>query len=237
MKERKGLVIALVLALGAIGTAGISVVLAEDEEVVSLDQVPAAVRTTIEQHAGQHPIAKIERETENGAVVYEVEQRVNGQEVEFQVSASGEYLGPEAEEADDDDDGEEDDAEENVAWDELPKAVQDGLATALGGATPEDLARELEHGLVTYEAEYEANGAEYAVKVSDNGNILESEERISAAELPAAVVDRLAHIAPNAEINEVELVTVTFYEIELKSKGKTREMRMFANGQRLDDDD
>ena len=236
MRKSKGLVIALVLALGAIGTAGISVVLAEDEEVVSLDQVPAAVRATIEQHAGQQPIAKIERETENGAVVYEVEQRVNGQEVEFQVSASGEYLGPEAEEADDDE-GEEDDAEENVAWDELPKAVQDGLATALGGATPEDLTRELEHGLVTYEAEYEANGAEYSVKVSDNGNILESEEKIPASALPTAVVDRLAHIAPNAEIKEVELVTVTFYEIELKSKGKTREMRMFANGQRLDDDD
>jgi uncharacterized membrane protein YkoI len=234
MKNPKSLALT-VLVIGAVGTAGISAVLAQEEEV-SLDQVPAAVRTTIEEHAGDHAIVEIEREMENGEVVYEVEQMVNGQEVEFLVSASGEYLGVEAEEGDDDN-GEEDEAEVEVAWDQIPKAVQDGLAAVLGGAAPDELTRELEGGVTVYEAEYELNGSEYSVEVSENGDVLESEVEIAPSSLPSAILERLAQSAPDAEIEEVELVTVSFYEVELTSQGKTHEVKMLANGQRLDDDD
>ena len=243
MRITTGVVAALALAVGTMGVLGLSAVFAEEEEVVSLDQVPAAVRATIEQHAGQNPIAKIERESEDGQVVYEVEQEVDGKEVEFQVSASGEYLGPEAEEADDEDEGKDDEneaeeeSEQTVPWDQLPKPVQDGLRAALGTIVPEEVTREEEEGLTEYEAEYTENGNEHSVSISESGDILESEVEIAASALPAAVIEQLALIAPNAEIKEAELVTVTFYEIELKAHGKTREVRILANGQRLDDDD
>ncbi len=239
MKKTIGSLIVFALALGTLGTVAISNALAE-AQVYSIDQLPAAVRTAIEQHAGQQPIAKIKRETEEGVVVYEIEQQVNGQEVEFQVSASGEYLGPEAEDADDDDDGEgaaEDQAEQAVTWDQLPKSVQDGLTAVLGATVPEKLTREVEDGFTTYEAEFETNGTEYSVKLSDTGDTLETEEKIATSSLPDGVVQRLAQIGPNAEVHEVQQVTVTFYEVELKSKGRTHEIRMLANGQRLDDED
>ncbi|MCC6695938.1 MAG: PepSY-like domain-containing protein [Candidatus Hydrogenedentes bacterium] len=242
MRITYGLIAALALAAGMMGVLGLSAVFAEEEEEVSLDQVPATVRATIEQHAGQNPIAKIERESEGGQVVYEVEQEVDGKEVEFQVSATGEYLGPEAEEADDDE-GEDDEneaeeeSEQAVPWDQLPKPVQDGLRAILGTVVPEKVTREDEEGLTEYEAEFTENGTEHSITISENGDVLESEEEIAPSALPAAVVEQLASIAPNAEIKEAELVTVTFYEVELKAHGKTRELRILANGQRLDDDD
>jgi len=93
---------ALAIAAVCITIVGISVVVADEE--VSIEKMPAAVRATIEKHAGQGEIVEIERETEDGQVVYEAEVIVNGEEVEFQVSATGEYLGVEADDDDDDDD-------------------------------------------------------------------------------------------------------------------------------------
>ncbi len=93
----------LVLTALAASGAGLALVLVETEEEVSIDEVPAAVRPTIEQYAAQGRITEIERETEDGKVVYEIELDVDGKEVEFQVSAAGDYLGQE-----DDDDADDD---------------------------------------------------------------------------------------------------------------------------------
>ena len=250
---------ALVLVVLGIGIVGITAVLADEE--VSLEQVPAAVRAAIEKHAGQGEIVKIERETEDGRVVYEAEVIVNGKEVEFQVSATGEYLGAEAEDEDkdkdEDEDGDEDgdededdddedddhegkgaeDEEESVAWNQLPPAVQDALRAALPNVKKAEYARETEDGFVVYEAEYKADGTEHAVKVTEDGQIIETEEQLAPSALPSAIVARLRKQFPDAEIKKAERVVVTFYEIELEAGGKEREIRMFANGQVLDDED
>jgi len=65
----------------------------EDDERVSLDDVPRAVRATIQKHAKGAEIEEIERETEDGETVYEVV-------VELRISPEGKVLGPE----EDDDD-------------------------------------------------------------------------------------------------------------------------------------
>jgi len=84
----------MVIALVA-GVVAISGALAEEE--VALDQLPPAARAMIQQHAEQGQIVEIEKETEDGRVVYEAEIVVNGKETEIQVSANGELLETETE--------------------------------------------------------------------------------------------------------------------------------------------
>jgi uncharacterized membrane protein YkoI len=85
----------------------------EDEEEVTLDEVPAAVKATILANAQGGTIEEIERETEDGQVVYEAEVVINGKEYDIEVAADGKLLEIEEEdEEDDDDDDDDDDAEE-----------------------------------------------------------------------------------------------------------------------------
>ncbi len=71
----------------------------EDEEEVTLDEAPAAVKATILAQAQGGAIKEIERETEDGQVVYEAEVEINGKEYEIEVAADGTLL--EIEEDDD----------------------------------------------------------------------------------------------------------------------------------------
>jgi uncharacterized membrane protein YkoI len=239
---RKSHLLIAALAVAALGAsmAGVSAVLADEE--VSLQQVPAAVRTTIEKHVGDGRIAEIERETEHGQVVYEVEAVVDGREVEFLVSPTGKYLGAEAEDDDDDDgeddqDGEDDDDEEAVSWDDLPKAVQTSLTDLLGGVKSQSLTREAEDGFVLYEAAYEADGAKLEVKLTDDGTVIEREQEVAPSALPASVAEQIRKKFPRAEIKAAELVQLTFYEVELKGARRNHEVKVFANGQLLEEED
>jgi uncharacterized membrane protein YkoI len=72
----------------------------EDEQQVSIEQVPAAVKATIEAQGGT--IKNIERETENGKTIYGAELIINGQEVEIKVADDGTLLGKEAGDKDED---------------------------------------------------------------------------------------------------------------------------------------
>jgi uncharacterized membrane protein YkoI len=80
----------------------------EDEEQVSINEVPRAVKATILKHAKGGEIKKIEREDEDGKVIYEAEVAIGGKEVELKVAPDGKLVGKEVEdegdEGDDDDD-------------------------------------------------------------------------------------------------------------------------------------
>ena len=90
----------LALCIGAVATKQI----AEQEQEVSIDQVPEAVKATILAEAKGGTIQEIEMETENGQTVYEAEVIIDGQEADIEVAANGTLLGKEAEDADDEND-------------------------------------------------------------------------------------------------------------------------------------
>jgi hypothetical protein len=80
------------------------------EVKLALTEAPAAVQATIKKEAASGEVKEIEKETENGRVVYEAEVVTNGKTEEITVAEDGTFLGREAEAADeDDDDGEDDD--------------------------------------------------------------------------------------------------------------------------------
>jgi len=157
----------------------------DEEEQVTLDQVPAAVKATIQSEAQGGTIEEIERENENGKTVYEANVILNGQEVEIKVDPDGTLLGKEVEEADeededeegdDDDEDDDDDDDEEVTLDEAPAAVKATILANAQGGTIEEIERETEDGQVVYEAEVEINGKEYEIEVAADGTLLEIEE-------------------------------------------------------------
>ncbi len=81
----------------------------EDEEQLSIDEVPAAVKTTILSQVQGGTVKEIEREDENGRIIYEAELLIDGQEIGIKVSADGTLLGKEVDDDDEDDDDAEDD--------------------------------------------------------------------------------------------------------------------------------
>lgn len=70
------------------------------DEKVEWDDLPRAIRRVIRQHAEGGQIVEVEKEIVAGTVVYEAEVMRDGREFDILVSAAGEFLGIEQEEAD-----------------------------------------------------------------------------------------------------------------------------------------
>jgi len=81
----------------------------EDEQRVSLDQLPPAVKATILAEAKGAQIKEIGRETTKNGAVYEAEWVENGHDVEIKVAPDGKLLKREVEQEDDADDDDDDD--------------------------------------------------------------------------------------------------------------------------------
>ncbi len=103
-----GLMAVAGLALCIVGAVAVNQT-SEQEQEVSIEQVPAAVKATILAQGGT--IEEIEAETENGQTVYEAELIIDGQEVEIEVAADGTLLSRKVD--DDDDDGDDDDEDDD----------------------------------------------------------------------------------------------------------------------------
>jgi hypothetical protein len=69
------------------------------------------------------------------------------------------------------------------------------------------------------------------------GGVVEAEQVVETSALPAAVIERLKKDAPKAQIKEAEQVTLSFYEVSLDLAGKEREIKIYSNGQLVEDED
>src|SRR4051812_40247571 len=61
----------------------------ENEQVVTMDQVPPAARDALKREAQGAPISKIDKETAGGKVVYETDVMINGKNWEIKVDDAG----------------------------------------------------------------------------------------------------------------------------------------------------
>ena len=213
---------ALVLTLGALPYVW-------DEETVTLDQVPQAVRDTILREAGDAQITEIERETKNGKTVYEAEFLRNGQEIEIKVGPDGALLGQKVEmEGDDEDD---------ITIDQVPEAARRALQELAKGAAFTELEREREHGATMYEATWVVNGAEHEAAVTEAGALVKLEETMALDAVPAAVRAAIVqHFGADANV-VVEKSMIVIYEAEVKVDGKEREIMVYPTGKIARGDD
>lgn len=206
----------LVLALVSLGF----VAMRDDEKEVTLAEVPAAVRTTITQHAQGATIKEIERETENGTTTYEIEIVRNGTTIEFEVAADGRFLGQRIEHE-----------EKKIALTEAPSAVQAAVRRFVGANPISETTREIDDGVTEYEVEYRVNGVAHSISLAVGGELLEHERTIATTTLPAATRTALTKRFPNATVQAAEAVETHSYEIRLVRNGKPIEVTVLATGE------
>lgn len=127
---------------------------------MSLSAVPEPARAVIEKSIAGGRIRKLEKETVDGKVVYDVEATVDEKDVEYDVAADGTVLS----------------AEESIPYTSVPAVVRAAAEKYFGSAAGLEASRELENGKTFYEVEGRKTGHAVAVKLADDGRILEEEK-------------------------------------------------------------
>ncbi|MFH1748337.1 MAG: PepSY-like domain-containing protein [Planctomycetota bacterium] len=197
------------------------------EQKVTLDQVPAAVKATILKESAGGKITEIESETKDGKTVYEAEFMLNGQEIDIKIAQDGTLLGREVEEEGDD--------EDDLTVDQVPGPARAALQKLAGDAKITGWERDKEHGVLIYEAEWVVNGAKHEAAVTADGTLVEIEEIITVKQAPEAVQAAIAKHFGDAKV-VVEKKMIVVYGVEGKVNGKEKELLLYPTGQVQDND-
>ena len=127
--------------------------------------------------------------------------------------------------------------EKKIDQSALPSAVQQTVQQQSNGATVKGFTTEREHGKQVYEAEMMVNGHSKDIEVAENGALIEVEEEVSFASLPANVQTSLSAKAAGAKITKVESLTkhekLVAYEAATLKGMKKGEIQVGPDGGKL----
>jgi uncharacterized membrane protein YkoI len=128
-------------------------------------------------------------------------------------------------------------ADKKITRAQLPAAVERTVAQQSQGAVIKGFSTETEAGKAVYEMELTVNGHGKDVSMDAQGNILEIEEEVALASLPAVVQGGLTRAAGTGKIVKVESMskqgTLVAYEATVQSGKKRREIQVGPQGQKL----
>ena len=144
------------IALLLIGLTGTSVLVGDD---VSLSQVPQAVRATIERELKGMEIDDIERDKDDGKIVYEVDTD-GGNDLKLKIAEDGTLL----------------EREEEFDGDDLPEAVLNAVKKLVGDIDIGDVEKRYRNGRNTYyKIEGENDEFEVDLEIAEDGTILDKD--------------------------------------------------------------
>jgi len=127
--------------------------------------------------------------------------------------------------------------ERKVTRRDLPAAVAKTVDAQSHGATIRGYSEEKENGQTLYEVELRVNGHTRDVLIDATGAVVEVEEEVDLAALPAAVRDALNAGAGSGKIGVVESVTkggqIVAYEAHVTTNGKKSEVKVGPDGKPL----
>jgi uncharacterized membrane protein YkoI len=124
------------------------------EQRVSLVQMSAPARATVEKETADGKVDQIDKEVEKGKVVYDVEATVGGKHVEFLIAdADGAILG----------------TENQIEFRELPEPVRAAAEKHFGTSTGLTVMKGVEYGKTHYEVEGMKNGKKVEVTFDPTG--------------------------------------------------------------------
>ena len=147
---RQSIQAALSLGLGCL----LSSCASTPEQRVTLEQLSAPARATVEKVTVDGKVEKIDREIERGKVVYDVEATVAGKHVEFLIGDSnGEILG----------------SETSIEYDSLPDAVRTAAEKYFRSSAGLKAMKGIEYGETHYEVEGLKNGRTVEVTFDPSG--------------------------------------------------------------------
>jgi len=121
---------------------------------------------------------------------------------------------------------------------DLPAAVQKTADEQSQGARVRGYASEVEDGKLTYEVQLTVSGHSKDVSIAADGTVLEVEEQVELAQLPAMAREALLKQAGTGKIVKVESLTkhnkLVAYEAQVKDgAGKRKEIQVGPEGQAL----
>jgi hypothetical protein len=128
----------------------------------------------------------------------------------------------------------EDEEEKELTQAELPAAVLQSAQAEVPGGTFAGAESEQEDGALCYEVAFTlADGRKVELELLADGTVLEREEKITEAALPAPVRTALAALQPAGTVVSVEKKTVTYYEIKRKNGERYSEITLNPAGKKL----
>ena len=131
------------------------------EKRVTKSELPAAVQKTVDEQSKGATVRGFSKEMEHGKWSYEVQLLSNGQSKDVSMDANGNVT----------------EIEEQVAMDQLPAEVREGLQAKAGKGTIKKVESLTKHdAVVAYEAQVVTNGKRSEVQVGPNGKPLDHEE-------------------------------------------------------------
>ena len=129
----------------------------DDEDDLTIDQVPEPARAALLRLAGDARIVKAEREREHGVLVYEAEWVKNGTKHEAAVTADGTLI----------------EIEEIIPAENAPAAVRAAIAKYFGGDAKVVVEKKM---IVVYEVEVKIDGKERELLVFPTGRVHEDSD-------------------------------------------------------------
>jgi uncharacterized membrane protein YkoI len=132
----------------------------EGEDSISLDKVPAAVKTTLASYAADADVKKVEKGDDDGTKVYEFDIEQGARKFEVAITPAGKFNG----------------TEEDMAFSAMPDAAQKALNNAAGGGTISGGEKAVDaSNKVTYEADIVIGGKKSEVAVDTDGKVVSTE--------------------------------------------------------------
>lgn len=221
-----------------------------ENQRLSYDQLPAAVKQTLRESAQQGPVKEAMRTVSDGRVVYVIEiDKNNAPNPHLRIAEDGTivrepvtstYVGdvpvvaPEYMVAD---------FGPRLQLAELPAAVQSTARREANGREIVDIDRETWDGRAVFEIEFKERGPNARIHVAENGTIVRDERpRRSVRSLflgtqledtPAAVQQTIRRQAGDREIVDIDREgtdTVPVYRVEIRGPQGTQELRVATDG-------
>jgi uncharacterized membrane protein YkoI len=129
-------------------------------QAVTLSEVPAKARATIETFTAGGEITRIEREGQGDKAVYDVEATVRGKKVEYDIASDGSVLS----------------SEESIPYTSVPTSVQIAASRYFGSSQGLSASKEIEKAKTYYEVEGKKGDTTVTLKITDAGKIIEEEK-------------------------------------------------------------
>jgi hypothetical protein len=128
--------------------------------------------------------------------------------------------------------------EKKIQRSDLPPAVERTVAEQSQGAKIHGFSREVENGATYYEAELVVDGHSRDILIDKDGQIVEVEEEVVIADLPASVRAGLQAKAGKGKLTKVESIRkydhLVAYEAQVLTGNKHSEVQVGPDGKPLD---
>ena len=143
------------------GTGIKAVAKEEEEEALSMSQLPAAAQKTIKAQVSQEDIQKITKEDEDGKAAFEVKVVKGDKKSEVTVAADGTLLS----------------VEEEVALSDVPEAARKTLVDQIAGGKTGKIEKVTENGKTVYETIIKKGDKRSEIQVDPAGKVVATEDK------------------------------------------------------------